>query len=140
MQKSRTKQAHHAKCDAVIENCTSFSKYRPRDQGCNAAAVVLFCYNYKTYDEHNEVNLIECIQLTATMLSTSYKPFRKMLTEVWDDPEHNVLVTGKRKGKTLMTPWVNGSTSLEQRHIDWLRRLLNESLKEGFCPCVSTTG
>ena len=36
-----------------------------------------------------------------------------------------------------MTPWVNGSTSLEQRHIDWLRRLLNESLKEGFCPCVS---
>ena len=71
------------------------------------------------------------------MLSTSYKPFRKILTEVWDDPEHNVPVAGKRKGKTLMTPCVNGSTSLEQRHIDWLRRLLNESPKEGFCPCVS---
>ena len=72
-QKSRTKQAHHAKCDAVIEKCTPFSKNRPRGQGCNAAAVVLFCYNYKTYDEHNKANLTACIQLTATMLSTSYK-------------------------------------------------------------------
>jgi hypothetical protein len=137
MRKTRVKQAHHAKCDAVIEKCTPFSKNRRRGQGCNAAAVVLFCYNYKTYDEHNEANLTKCIQLTATMLSTSYKPFRKMLTEVWNDPEHNVPVAGKRRGKTLLTPWANGSTSLEQRHIDWLRRLLNESLKEGFCPCVS---
>jgi hypothetical protein len=71
------------------------------------------------------------------MLSTSYKPFRKMLTEVWNDPEHNVPVADKRKGKILLAPWVNGSTSLEQRHIEWLRRLLNESLKEGFYPCVS---
>ncbi len=38
-QKSRTKQAHHAKCDAVIEKCVS--KNRPRGQGCYAASVHL---------------------------------------------------------------------------------------------------
>ena len=103
-QKSLTKQAYHAKCDAVIEKCTPFSKNRPRGQGCNAAAVVLFCYNYKTYDEHNKANLTACIQLTATMLSTSYKPLRKMLTAVWNDPEYTVPVAGKRRGKTLLTP------------------------------------
>ena len=60
-----------------LKSVLPFSKNRPRDQGCNAAAVVLFCYNYKAYDEHNEVNLIDCIHLTATMLSTSYKPSKK---------------------------------------------------------------
>ena len=62
---------------------------------------------------------------------------RTMLKRVWKaGPDAPVPFDPPRKRKKPATPWVNGSKSITQEHVDWMEAFINDALRKGESPCM----